>query len=308
MAQRNSYRKNNSKDHFDLDNYINEKSNPEVDSSSQPVDLEKKSSWLKNSVLIFGLALITLLYFNNWSPKQVYGNIFGIEESQTGSEGPVIVSGGNLTSEELEATIAGLAKLEELKRLEQLGGLANLEALEGLESLEALEGLENLEVLEGLESLENLESLEGIANLSELESSLEGLENLEEMNELRTFALETAMEALNSIGESEEFGEAVGNAAQLGIQEALKELENLRSLEVSSSDQVARDAASVNTSLVEYSTELSEAGISEVFNSSDVQKLHQANIPSSFLQQLDDLNLLEKLDTDSIIEAYKGRE
>lgn len=296
MTQRNSYRKNNSEDHFDLDNYINEKSNPEVDSTTQNVEPDRNSSWVKNSLLIFGLAIVTLLYFNNWSPTQVYGNIFGVEEYQAGLEDQITTNGGTLTSGELETTIAGLAELRELERLEQLGGLANLEALEGLESLEGLEALE------GLSNLENLEGLQ------ELERSLEGLENLEEMNELRTFALETAMEALRGLGDSEEFGEAVGGAAQLGIQEALKELENLRGLEGNGVDQVVTDATNVNTSFTEYSNQLTEAGISDVFSNSDLQKLHQANIPSSFLKQLDDLNLLGKLDTDSIIEVYKERD
>tara|TARA_R110000868_G_scaffold304437_16_gene565259 strand:- start:35189 stop:36058 length:870 start_codon:yes stop_codon:yes gene_type:complete len=284
MAQRNTHRKNNSDDHFDLDGYINEKSNPEVESTSENVEGEGKSSWLKNSMLIFGFILISLLYFNNWSPKQVYGNIFGVDEYQERFEvvqqapnSPKIVS--NLPSSE------NIAGLEELKRLEELEQLGNLEGLERLNELENL-GAE-LESLEGLEGLENLES------------SLEGLENLGESNELRKFALETAMEALNGIQASGQFG----NEIQLGIQEAMKELEALNELENIKVEKLVTDATHVNSSFTEYSNQLNEIGISNKFTNSDIQKLHQANVPPSFLQQLNNLNLLEKLAVDSIIEA-----
>ncbi|MEQ9310280.1 MAG: hypothetical protein RLN90_12570 [Balneolaceae bacterium] len=293
MAQRNSYQKNDRQNNFDLDDYINEKSNPTEDSFSKETELEKSSSWVKNSLLILGLAIVTLLYFNNWSPTQVYGNIFGVEEYQNRISDPIIINEGDLTPEELEAATAGLAKLLELEVLEQFGNLDNLESLENLEGLESLEELSNLESLEGLQNLE---------------SSLSNLENLEEMNELRTFALETAMEALRGIGESEEFAETVGGAAQLGIKEALKELENLREIEGNGVEQVITDATNANISLSEYSNQLTEAGISDAFNSTDIQNLHQANIPFTYLAQLNELKLLEKLDTNSIIEAFKARD
>lgn len=293
MAQRNSYQKNDSQNNFDLDDYIHEKSNPSVNSSSKETELEKSSSWVKNSLLILGLAIVTLLYFNNWSPTQVYGNIFGVEEYQNRISDPIIINEGDLSPEELEAVTASLAKLSELERLEQLGNLDNLESLENLEGLESLEELSNLESLEGLQNLE---------------SSLSNLENLEEMNELRTFALETAMEALRGIGESEEFAETVGGAAQLGIKEALRELENLREIEGNGVEQVITDATNANISLSEYSNQLTEAGISDAFNSTDIQNLHQANIPLAYLAQLNELKLLEKLDTNSIIEAFKARD
>lgn len=285
MEQRNTYRNNNPEDHFDLDNYINEKSNPGVDSTPRSFDDEKKLSWFKNTLLVLGLAIFTILYFNNWSPTQVYGNIFGIEKYQDGYEiDPIIINNENLASGILdETTLAGLAKLEELEQLRELGSLENLEALEGISSIENLEGLQ------------------------ELERSFSNLENLEEMNELRTFALETAMEALANIGESEEFGEIIGGSVQLGIQEALRELENLREQEISGAGQVANNAINITSSFETYSSELEQIGVSEIFNSSDQQKLHQANIPSIFLEQLNELNLLEKLDTESIIEAYNGR-
>lgn len=272
---------NNESDQFDLDDYLEEQSSGQDQSiktsSSNP---QKKSSWFRNTIAIFGLAIVTLLYFNDWSPTLVYGNIFGVEEYQKGFVEPSArVSGLNTNSDMviMENEVANITE----------EALAN-----AFESLESLEGLEGLEVLENLE------------NLEQLENSLAEMENLEEMNGLRNFALETAMEALSGIGESGQFG----NEVQLGIQEALRELESLRELETNGLTQLVDDATEVNSSFSEYSSQLENNGISDVFNSSDIQKLHKANVSPAFLKQLDDLNLLEKLNVDSIIEAYNQEE
>ncbi len=293
MAQRNSYRKNQPEDHFNLDDYIKEKSGSSEKIFSEEQEDTEKSSWLRNAALLTVFGFMTLLYFNNWSPMQVYGNIFGVEKYQAGFVAPndnssIIVLNGS--GEESTIRISGLTGTESTIITE--GELSRITENALSNAFQALEGLESLESLESLEELENLES------------SFAGLENLEEMNELRTFALETAMEALRGIGDSEEFGQEV----QSGIQEALRELQNLQQSESIGTDQLVSDATTINASFTQYSDELTGLGITDIFSNSDILKLHQAKVSTSFLKQLDDLNLLEKLDADSIIEAYNTKD
>lgn len=281
MSERNSYR-NQQSDNFDLDNYIEEKANSgqqayQSKSKSEP----KKSNWFKNTMLLFGFGILTLLYFNNWNPLQVYGNIFGIDKYQAGYVAP---SPEPFVIEVSPENGAQIVNLSELERLAELKSLEELESLEGLSELSELERLSELE---------------------ELQNSMAGLENMEEMNELREFALRTAMEALEGIGNSPEFGEAIGEAGQLGIQEALNELRTLRGIEQSEAEQLAEQAREVNSSFTEYSEELAELGLDENFDNSSLLKFHEAKIPSSFLQQLDELGLLDKITTDGIIQAYQ---
>ncbi|MBO6524637.1 MAG: hypothetical protein JJ971_12475 [Balneolaceae bacterium] len=284
MGERNSYR-NQQPDNFDLDNYIEEKANSEQQTyQSKSESLPKKSSWFKNTMLLFGFGILTLLYFNNWSPLQVYGNIFGIEKYQAGYVAPSSEAGTPLV---IELNPENGAQIVDLRDLE------NLSELEGLETLRELGGLSELSELERLSELE------------ELQNSMAGLENMEEMNELREFALRTAMEALEGIGNSPEFGEAIGEASQLGIQEALKELRRLRETELSGAELVAEEAREVNSSFIQYSDELTRLGLSEKFNDSSIQSFHEAKVPSSFLQQLNELGLLDKVSSESIIKAYQ---
>ncbi len=284
MSERNSYR-NQNPGSFNLDEYINEKANSgkhndQLESETKP----EKSSWFRNTVLLFGFGILTLLYFNNWNPLQVYGNIFGIEKYQAGYVAP---APDPLVIEINPGNGAQVVNMNELEKL------AELSSLEGLESLSELEGLAELGELERLSELE------------ELESSISGLENMEEMNELREFALRTAMEALEGIGNSPEFGEVIGEASQLGIQEALEELRNLREVELSGAERVAEEALDVNSSFIEYSSELTRLGLNEKFDDSSLQKFHDAKIPTSFLQQLEQLGLLDKVETDDIVKAYQ---
>ncbi len=281
MALRNSHKKNNSDDQFDLDNYINEKSTGESENLHYDAPLDSKSSRFKNTVLIIGLVFFTILYFNDWSIKQVFGfNDYQevTTTSQLSPNGDILVT-GNVD----DATLAGLAKLQELQKLGELEGLAKLGALQNLQGLEALQELESLQ---------------------DIESDLAGIENLEQPNDIRIFALETAIEALKGIENSGAFG----SEAQLGFQEALKELESLREIENTDFDQTVSDPTNLTSSFQEYSDELTELGISNIFEESDLQKLHQANVPSTFLKQLEELNLIEKLSTDSIIEAFNSRD
>jgi hypothetical protein len=169
------FRKGKADPDFDLDAYLQEKSHPDEQFEEQIND-SPKSSFLKNTVLILGLSIFALLYFNEWSPKLVYGNIFGIEEYQKQSIAPEPVVPVT-TNSETEAMVAenNISGFNDITvNTQQLENLANLEVLEGLEALEALEALESLE---GLASLENLEGLEGLEELAKL-SALEALSNL----------------------------------------------------------------------------------------------------------------------------------
>lgn len=276
MTQKNSYRHSNSGNNFDLDDYINEKANS--DSSEEygsEQESHRTSTWFRNTLVVLGFGVVTLLYYNNWSPMQVYGNIFGIEKYQASYTPPVVEPPLPPTIETLPGTATGIITLQELEEL------AKLESLEGLEALEQLD------------------------QLSELESSIVGLENTEEMNALREFALNTAMEALEGIGSSSEFSQLVGEASQLGIQEALRELEKLRELELDGAEELAEQARDLNLSFIQYSDELTKIGLNEKFNNSSIQKFYEARIPVSFLQQRDELGLLEEMTTDGIIKAYQ---
>ena len=168
---KNELRGNEDDPDFDLDAYLREKSHPD-EQFEERIEDTPKSSFLKNTFLILGLSIFALLYFNDWSPKLVYGNIFGIEEYQKQSIAPepfVPVA----TNSEADAVIAGngLSGGDEIiVNTQQLEELARLEALEALESLEGLAELENLEGLEGLEELAKLSALEGLKALSNLEN------------------------------------------------------------------------------------------------------------------------------------------
>lgn len=278
MAQKNSFRNSSSNDQFDLDDYIEQNSHSDTTpKQEQPIE-KSSSSWLKNTMLLVVFGLITLLYFNNWSPSQVYGNIFGVPEYQDGFNTVIETPDGTIVIDNLNN--AGIAQLEALERLE------NLEGLEVLENLESLEQLENLEVFESLESLEALEAFEN-------------LQNFENEDQLRQFALQTAMQALEGIGSSEDFGRLIGETAQLEIQQALLELEQLNQTEGNSPLQ-----KSIDSNFDQYNESFANAGFSTSLSSNDIQKLYNGNVPVSFLQDLDNLNLLDKLSVDSIIEAY----
>lgn len=267
----------NTDPNFNLDDYINERSTSKDEYSSNQEPIERKSRFFKNTVIIIGFGVISLFYLNNWSPEQFYGNIFGVEKSQTGFEPAQQESNINelLGSLSNDPSIAGLS---DLKELQNLG-----DALQDLEGLEKLDGLENLE------------------QLKTLESSLAGLEYLDEAT-IRNFALETAMEALNGIQESGEFGTEI----QVSIQDAIKELERVRESESIGSEQVVVNTSEINSSLNHYSDELKASKIEMNLSSSDIQKLYDAKVPISTIKKLDDLNLLDKIGIDSITKAYKS--
>lgn len=151
---------------FDLDSYIHEKSHSGDQFEDQTNNSSKGSSFLKNTFLIVGLSLFALLYFNDWSPKLVYGNIFGVEEYQQQSVAPEPVLPVTANSEP-DVVVADIdpAGANDIVATQELKNLARLEALEALESLEGLAELENLAGLEALEELAKLSALEALSNL-----------------------------------------------------------------------------------------------------------------------------------------------
>lgn len=159
---------NNSDPDFDLDSYIEERSHSDEQFEAQANDSSKGSSFLKNTFLVVGLSLFALLYFNDWSPKLVYGNIFGVEEYQKQSVAPDPVIPITANSEP-DVVIADVdpAGANDIVVTQGLENLARLEALEALESLEGLAELENLAGLEGLEELGKLSALEALSNLED---------------------------------------------------------------------------------------------------------------------------------------------
>lgn len=163
---RNELRGDQDDPDFDLDSYIHEKSHSGEQFEAQTNNSSKGSSFLKNTFLVVGLSLFALLYFNDWSPKLVYGNIFGVEEYQQQSVAPEPILPVTANSEP-DVVIADIdpAGTNDIVVTQGLENLARLEALEALESLEGLAELENLAVLEGLEELVKLSALEALSNL-----------------------------------------------------------------------------------------------------------------------------------------------
>ncbi|MEP2446609.1 MAG: hypothetical protein ABJI69_05240 [Balneola sp.] len=167
---RNELRGDQDDPDFDLDSYIHEKSHSGEQFEAQTNNSSKGSSFLKNTFLVVGLSLFALLYFNEWSPKLVYGNIFGVEEYQQQSVTPEPVLPITANSEpDVIITDSDLSRANDIVATQELENLARLEALEALESLEGLAELENLAGLEGLEELAKLSALEGLKALSNLE-------------------------------------------------------------------------------------------------------------------------------------------
>ncbi|MEP0006867.1 MAG: hypothetical protein ABJ387_14015 [Balneola sp.] len=163
---RNELRGDQDNPDFDLDSYIHEKSHSGEQFEAQTNNSSKGSSFLKNTFLVVGLSLFALLYFNDWSPKLVYGNIFGVEEYQQQSVAPEPILPVTANSEP-DVVIADIdhAGTNDIVVTQGLENLARLEALEALESLEGLAELENLAGLEGLEELVKLSALEALSNL-----------------------------------------------------------------------------------------------------------------------------------------------
>lgn len=270
---------------FDLDDYLEEKSNHTEANQKPPAKENEGSSWFKNALMITGLSVVALLYFNDWNPYLVYGNVFGVEKYQnvvvvdpTPTDAKIIVIDGNdagntvavtgvTNSSELAEIAAELESLEELEGLQIITEDALASALESLEGLESLGNLEGLESLENLERLESLEALEALGNLDIAVDPVE-IQNIQAVTE------QAVMEAF-------------------------------RTLELLGSNLGEQSSGNFNSDITGYSSELTELGLGDKFTDSSLRKLHQSEVPASFLKKLDDLGLLDNLSTDSIINAFE---
>ncbi len=273
MSMRNKSSRNS--DNFDFDSYLEEKSNPEIgqENSQNQKSKKKPTNFFRNFSLIVAVALMTVLWYYDWNPREAVSSIFGSSEpeivvidapldgsvivipDETGTEGVVVIENQG-QAQTLEGQIAGLeqaavdfATSEELERLTEQSIAVALQA-----AFTALENLETIE-LDGLEGLESLEALEG----------LEGFEGFE-------IAInEAALEALENIDFS-------GFDIQVG--------------------------STNNASFDQYYREIGELRITQ-FEGESIRELHEAGIPISFLSKLNDAGLLDRLDAEEIIELFQ---
>jgi hypothetical protein len=291
MSERYSKR-NQSDPNFDLDSYIREKSE---EHDSTPPKHEKRGSegsFLRNTMVMATLIVVTLLYFNDWSPKQVVGNIFGIEQFQEGYTEP-------LNEPELATTIPSQAELEERRRAaEARADEIRATVEQRIEDRRAMREAERQAMIESMEA----ESQEQVAVL---ESELANLSESDEMYELQRFALETAMEALGNLENLEgledlenlenldNLGE-LGDLGQAAVFRALAELDQpiirIQSDEFGMTFGEYRDA--IGTS--------SEASEEEI---ADMLELYFAKVPTEFIKEQREKN--PDINYEQILETYK---
>ncbi|MEO9886927.1 MAG: hypothetical protein ABJR05_06180 [Balneola sp.] len=148
---------------FDLDSYLDEKSQSEQEKIEPDKKQSTLSAFLKNSFLVIGLATFALLYFNDWSPKKIYANIFGVEEFQSQPIPSPVSNDVVLPIAPIEGNDVIVIDKDDL-----VNGTANIVGLEDLAIFESLESLESLEALEDLASLEGLADLSKLAALGDL--------------------------------------------------------------------------------------------------------------------------------------------
>ena len=117
-----------------------------------------------------------------------------------------------------------------------------------------------------LESIENID----FSNLEGLEG-LEGLEELEGLEGLGVFAEQAALQALQNI-----------DFSQIQIETGTTNIANFE----------------------QFSREVAEQSIDQ-FSEEDLRSLHSAGIPASFLSQLNDVGLLDRLDANEIIDLFE---
>ena len=270
MATRN--RKKTPSD-FDLDSYLDEKAN-ESDAfqshETPPVNEKKSGSFFRNLFLVLGVSVLGVLWYYDWSPREAISGIFGSSEPEvvfvdSPSGLETIVIAPPNTNSGEILIVDG----ETVSQLEQSAfELATSEEFERLteESVAlALEAAFN--ALEGLQGLESLEGLEGLESLE----SLEGLEGLEELEGFEMAINEAALEALSNLDFS-------------GFEFQLENL-NAQSFDL-------------------YYGEIGELGITK-FSGEEIRSLYDAGVPSSFLSKLQTAGLLDRLDSNEIIEIFK---
>ena len=273
MAERNTYRRNSNDDNFDLDSYLDEKANPERNNAEHQQFAPEKhqGSWFRNTIAIAGISVIALLAFNDWNPVKVYGNIFGIEELQGNAP---VTQGQNMVT--IPAPPAPVSEVEPVIAERELRALEEQRVLEDRLAREAENFATSDEVLE----------LQQFA----LEAAIEALRGLEDMDL-------SGLEDLGDLGDLGDF-EGIGVAAEMGIREAMIELEKLRE------EGNWNPETPLQISSEQYRNQLSDLGLSNEFSDEEIAELFEAGVPTDFIKKLYDLELTEVLGTEGIIETY----
>lgn len=260
MSQRSSYRNTNSDPDFDLDSYIREKANEEPSFQDESQYNENTGgSFLKNVSIIVFSAIMILLYFNNWSPKQVLSNVFGFDgfqqTAQTQDIPPVPLPP---TPQETEPTAAeqeiAAAELSELERVLQEELQQELNNSMGPEQQQALE--------------------EAFAQLSE---QMATLFESEEFQQIQVQGFQAAAEALQNLEI-----QGISGTDQRAIEEAIQSLEEAG---ISMSSENA-----LGMSFSEYRNEIvgsGELGEDQVINLLD---LYFAEVPVEYIKEQQEMN------------------
>lgn len=245
MNQKNSTKNSSSESEFNFDDYLKEQAEGGDFNqiNAEPKIKRAKGSFLRNTLAIFLIFVIGLLYFNDWNPNLVYGNIFGQEEIQ--------VLGSNVNS-----------SIEEQRALAEIN---QREALEKLRLAE-LKGLENIGTI-GMDAQE-------ISNIQKeaIQSAFEGLKELEHLEELSNL------------------NELIGQSLQVGLSEALTEINKLDFGEL-----IAFETFKVSLEEQNLLQEMPEKSLKELFD---------ADVTVSFIKDYSSKQNQDDLTVSTIIEAF----
>ena len=262
--QRNRPRNN---EDFNLDSYLDEKASETQNQKSTPKKESHDGNFFRNLMVITTLVLVSVLYAHDWNPMNVYHRFFPAEPEV--SEVTVAPSSGDQAAR-IAAREARAAEVLAQRLAEQQERVALREA-------------------------------ERDARIAEIERRAEELANSDELaglaDESVSMAIESAMEALNQV-DWEEFGrqfEGMGEQIEAEVLRGLAEADP-------SSYQIINNNSSNYTSS-EYAERIKELGIDQ-FTDSELSDLHEAKVPISFLEILDNSDKLSKLSAEEIISLF----
>ena len=257
-------RSQNKNPDFDLDSYLDEKASETQNQKSTPKKESHDGNFFRNLMVITALVLVSVLYAHDWNPMNVYHRFFPAE-----SEVTVAPSSGNQAAR-IAAREARAAEVLAQRLAEQQERVALREA-------------------------------ERDARIAEIERRAEELANSDELaglaDESVSMAIESAMEALNQV-DWEEFGrqfEGMGEQIEAEVLRGLAEADP-------SSYKILNNNSSNYTSS-EYAERIKELGIDQ-FTDSELSDLHEAKVPISFLEILDNSDKLSKLSAEEIISLF----
>lgn len=268
LTENNMALRNKSSKHdsnFDLDSYLEKKSSEETFQAPKAEPKEKKSSNFLRNLSLIVIAGLASVLW--YYDWSPREAVAGIFGS-TEPDLVVIETPGNESVILLPPTTPETPVVISNERIARLE-----ESAVALANSEELERLTEESIALAMEAaFAALEGLEGLQGLEGLES-LEALEGLEGLEGLEVLAGEAALEALSNIDFSE-------------------------------IDIVSGTSVSEVSSIEQYSQELSELNITQ-FDNESIELLQQAGIPISFLSQLNQAGLLERLDANEIVQLFE---